>query len=75
MEEPRDIQVLDRIGGGDGFVSGLMYSILKGWDPKDWVKFAWATGCMAATVLNDYSQPLSEKQIWAVYEGNARVKR
>jgi 2-dehydro-3-deoxygluconokinase len=30
---------------------------------------------MAATVLNDYSQPLSEKQIWAVYEGNARVKR
>lgn len=75
VEEPRDIQVLDRIGGGDGFVSGLMYSILKGWDPKDWVKFAWATGCMAATVLNDYSQPLSEKQIWAVYEGNARVKR
>ena len=75
VEEPRDIQVLDRIGGGDGFVSGLLYSILKGWEPEKWIQFGWATGCMATTVLEDYSQPLDEDQIWAVYKGNARVKR
>jgi 2-dehydro-3-deoxygluconokinase len=75
VEEPRDIPVLDRIGGGDGFVSGLLYSILKGWEPEKWIQFAWATGCMATTVLEDYAQPLDEEQIWAVYAGNARVKR
>ena len=41
--EPRLIPVLDRIGGGDGFVGGLLYSILKGWPAEKWVKFAWAT--------------------------------
>ncbi len=30
--EPREISVLDRIGGGDGFVGGLLYAMLKGWD-------------------------------------------
>ncbi|PKL09740.1 MAG: 2-keto-3-deoxygluconate kinase, partial [Spirochaetae bacterium HGW-Spirochaetae-7] len=30
--QPREIRVLDRIGGGDGFVGGLLYGILKGWE-------------------------------------------
>lgn len=75
VEEPRRIQVLDRIGGGDGFVGGLLYSILKGWPAEDWLHFAWATGCMATTVLEDYAQPVSEAQVWSVYKGNARVQR
>ena len=32
VEEPREIDVLDRIGGGDGFTGGLLYGVLKGWD-------------------------------------------
>ncbi|NJD01964.1 MAG: sugar kinase, partial [Ruminiclostridium sp.] len=40
--EPREIHVLDRIGGGDGFVGGLLYAILKGWAPEKWVQFGWA---------------------------------
>lgn len=75
VEMPRDIPVLDRIGGGDGFVGGLLYGILRGWEPSKWVQFGWATGCMATTVLNDYAQPLNEDQVWAIYAGNARVKR
>ncbi|MCK5464400.1 MAG: sugar kinase, partial [Bacteroidales bacterium] len=31
VEEPREIYVLDRIGGGDGFVGGLLYGILRDW--------------------------------------------
>ncbi|HEY8422359.1 MAG TPA: sugar kinase [Thermoclostridium sp.] len=73
--EPREIHVLDRIGGGDGFVGGLLYGILKGWEPEKWIQFGWATGAMATTFLTDYAQPADEEQVWSIWEGNARVKR
>ena len=73
--EPRPIQVLDRIGGGDGFVGGLLYGILKGMDPRKFTEFAWASGVLATTMLSDYAQPSDEEQIWSIYAGNARVKR
>ena len=41
--KPREIDVLDRIGGGDGFVGGLLYGILKGWDVKKCARFGWAS--------------------------------
>ena len=73
--EPRNIHVLDRIGGGDGFVGGLLYAILKGWEPEKWIQFGWATGALATTFLTDYVQPADEEQVWSVWAGNARVKR
>ncbi|MCQ2153287.1 MAG: sugar kinase [Bacteroidales bacterium] len=73
--EPRRIHVLDRIGGGDGFVGGLLYSILKGWAPEKWIRFGWASGALATTFLTDYAQPADEEQVWSVWEGNARVMR
>jgi 2-dehydro-3-deoxygluconokinase len=73
--EPRDITVLDRIGGGDGFVGGLLYAILRGMEPAKWVQFGWASGAMATTFLTDYAQPADEEQVWSIWEGNARVKR
>jgi 2-dehydro-3-deoxygluconokinase len=73
--EPREIGVLDRIGGGDGFVGGMLYAILKGWEPEKWVQFGWATGALATTFLTDYAQPADEDQVWSIWKGNARVKR
>ena len=73
--EPREITVLDRIGGGDAFVGGLLYAILKGWEPEKWIQFGWASGALATTFLTDYAQPADEEQIWSIWEGNARVKR
>ncbi len=73
--EPREIHVLDRIGGGDGFVGGMLYGILKGWEPEKWVQFGWASGVLATTFLTDYAQPADEEQIWSIWQGNARVKR
>ncbi|HOP75549.1 MAG TPA: sugar kinase [Bacillota bacterium] len=73
--EPRQIGVLDRIGGGDGFVGGMLYAILKGWEPEKWIQFGWASGALATTFLTDYAQPADEEQIWSIWEGNARVKR
>jgi 2-dehydro-3-deoxygluconokinase len=71
----RTINVIDRIGGGDGFVGGLLYSILSGMDSEKWIKFAWASGALATTFLTDYAQPADEDVIWSIWEGNARVKR
>lgn len=73
--EPREIAVLDRIGGGDGFAGGLLYGILKEWPPEKWLQFGWASGALAATLLTDYAQPADEEQVWSIWKGNARVKR
>ena len=71
----REIQVLDRIGGGDGFVGGLLYSLLRGFDGEKCLQFAWSTGALATTMLEDYASPVDEKQVMAVWAGNARVLR
>ncbi len=73
--EPREIYVLDRIGGGDGFVGGLLYAILKEWEPEKWIQFGWATGALATTLYTDYAQPADENQVWSIWQGNARVQR
>jgi 2-dehydro-3-deoxygluconokinase len=73
--EPREIGVLDRIGGGDGFVGGMLYGILRGWEPEKCLQFGWATGALAATFLTDYAVPADEEQVWSIWKGIARVKR
>lgn len=73
--EPREITVLDRIGGGDGFVGGLLYGILKNWEPQKCIEFGWASGALVTTLLTDYALPSSEEELWRIWQGNARVKR
>ena len=72
---PREIAVLDRIGGGDGFVGGLLYGFLRGWPPEKCLQFGWACGALAVTMLEDYASPADEEQVMSVWSGNARVKR
>jgi len=73
--EPRSISVHDRIGGGDGFVGGLLYGLLKGWPAEKCLQFGWASGAYVVTLSADFGQPVDESQIWSIYEGNARVTR
>jgi len=75
VEEPRQIDVLDRIGGGDGFTGGLLYGVIKDYEPEKCIGLAWAAGALAATSLNDYAEPADEKQLLDIYAGNARVQR
>jgi 2-dehydro-3-deoxygluconokinase len=75
VAQPQEITVLDRIGGGDGFVGGLLYAVLKGWEPEKWIQFAWGAGALATTLTTDYAQPADEEQIWSIWKGNARVRR
>ncbi len=75
VEQPREIVVLDRIGGGDGFVGGMLYAVLRQMMPENWIRFGWATGALATTMLTDYGQPADEEQVWKIWEGNSRVDR
>ncbi|MEM8495880.1 MAG: PfkB family carbohydrate kinase, partial [Planctomycetota bacterium] len=72
---PREIGVVDRIGGGDGFVGGLLYGVVKQWDAEKCAQFGWASGAFTATLITDYAQPADEDQVWSIWAGNARVKR
>jgi len=75
VAEPRPIAVLDRIGGGDGFVGGLLYGLLRGWPTEKAMQFGWASGAYAAGSLTDYASPADEDAVWSIWEGNARVVR
>ncbi|MDR0416584.1 MAG: PfkB family carbohydrate kinase [Propionibacteriaceae bacterium] len=75
VAEPREIGVVDRIGGGDAAVGGLLYGLLRGWGAEECLRFGWATGALAAASVTDYAAPADEDQVWAVWHGNARVQR
>lgn len=71
----REIGVLDRVGGGDGSVGGMLYGIIQGWPAEKCMQFGWATGALAATSITDYGAPADEDQVWSIWAGNARVQR
>lgn len=73
--EPRPIEVLDRIGGGDGLLGGLLYGLLKGRSPEDCLALGWAAGALAVTERTDYASPESEAQLMRIWNGNAKVRR
>lgn len=73
--DPREIEVLDRIGGGDAAIGGLLYGILRDFPTEDCLRFAWACGALVAGNLTDYLVPADEDEVWNAWSGNARVRR
>ena len=70
-----DVEVLDRIGGGDSFASGLIYGLLQFDDPQKAVEYGAAHGALAMTTPGDTSMA-SLKEVEALVQGgNARVQR
>jgi 2-dehydro-3-deoxygluconokinase len=70
-----ELDVIDRIGGGDGFASGLIYSLLSGRSPQDALKIGWAHGALLTTFPGDVSRAtLPEVEAFAA-GGSARVQR
>lgn len=69
------LDVVDRIGGGDGFASGLIYGMLAGKSPEDAVRLGWAHGALLTTFPGDVSMAkLPEVEAFAK-GGSARVQR
>ncbi|HZR15876.1 MAG TPA: sugar kinase [Verrucomicrobiae bacterium] len=71
----RDLEVLDRIGGGDSFASGWIYGMLRFNNPQKAVEYGAAHGALAMTTPGDTSMA-SLKEVEALVQGSsARVQR
>jgi len=70
-----DIEILDRVGGGDSFASGLVYGILKTGDPKLAVEYGAAHGALAMTTPGDTSMATLAEVEKLMKGGSARVVR
>ena len=70
------IHIVDRVGGGDSFGAGLIYSLLSGYDNQSAVEFAVAASCLKHTIEGDYNM-VSVKEVLSLAGGNAsgRVQR
>jgi 2-dehydro-3-deoxygluconokinase len=69
------LDVVDRIGGGDGFSSGLIYGLLAGRDPAHALRLGWAHGALLTTYHGDVTMSsLAEVEAFAK-GGSARVQR
>jgi 2-dehydro-3-deoxygluconokinase len=70
-----DLDVHDRVGGGDGFASGLFYGLLAGESPEEALKLGWAHGALLTTFPGDTSMATVE-QVRAFAKGaSARIQR
>ena len=70
-----ELDVLDRIGGGDGFATGLIYGILTGRTPEESLRLGWAHGALLTTFPGDVTMAkLTEVEAFAK-GGSARVQR
>ncbi len=69
------LDVIDRIGGGDGFASGTIYGLLTGRDPQQALNLGWAHGALLTTYRGDTTMAtLAEVEAMASGSG-ARVQR
>jgi 2-dehydro-3-deoxygluconokinase len=70
-----NLEIYDRVGGGDGFASGLAYGFLEGKDPQAAVEYGAAHGALAMTTPGDTSMVSAEEVVAIVNGKGARVIR
>ena len=71
-----DIQIVDRVGGGDSFASGLIYGLLTKTDAKEALDFAVAASCLKHTIHGDFNLVSKEEVDKLVQSGGSgRVER
>jgi 2-dehydro-3-deoxygluconokinase len=70
-----DLEILDRVGGGDSFASGLIYGFLRFNDPQQAVDYGAAHGALAMTTPGDTSMASLAEVEALVKGGSARVQR
>jgi 2-dehydro-3-deoxygluconokinase len=69
------LDVVDRVGGGDGFASGLIYGLLTGETPEEAVKLGWAHGALLTTFPGDTSMATLDQVRALASGGSARIQR
>lgn len=71
----RNVEINDRIGGGDSFASGLIWSLLNGHETQRSVDFAAAYSVLCHTIRNDWNLATREETEHLAAGGSARVQR
>ncbi|MBI4324580.1 MAG: sugar kinase [Chloroflexi bacterium] len=70
-----ELDVLDRVGGGDGFAAGLFFGLLTGESPEEAVKMGWAHGALLTTFPGDTTMATVEQVRSFAKGGSARIQR
>ena len=71
-----DIQIIDRVGGGDSFAAGLIYALGKKRDAQQAIEFAVAASCLKHSISGDFNLvTLSEVEALLAGDGSGRVQR
>jgi len=70
-----DLDVHDRVGGGDGFASGLFYGLMAGETPEEAVKLGWAHGALLTTFPGDTTMATLDHVRTFAKGGSARIQR
>jgi 2-dehydro-3-deoxygluconokinase len=70
-----ELDVYDRVGGGDGFASGLFYGLLAGETPEQALRLGWAHGALLTTFPGDTTMATLEQVRAFAKGGSARIQR
>jgi 2-dehydro-3-deoxygluconokinase len=70
-----NLEIEDRVGGGDGFASGFCYGFLAGKSPQECVNLGVAHGALLMSTFGDTSQITLEELLHTAAGGSARIKR
>lgn len=70
------IHIVDRVGGGDSFGGGLIYSLMNNYSPQQSIEFAVAASCLKHSIEGDYNAvSISEVENLVGGDGSGRVQR
>ncbi|HHT94191.1 MAG TPA: sugar kinase [Clostridiaceae bacterium] len=71
-----NVHIVDRVGGGDSFGGGLIYSLLNNYEPREAIEFAVAASCLKHSIYGDYNQvTVNEVKTLMGGDGSGRVVR
>jgi 2-dehydro-3-deoxygluconokinase len=70
-----ELDVFDRVGGGDGFASGFFYGLLSNEPPEECVKLGWAHGALLTTFPGDTTMATLDQVRAFAQGGSARIQR
>ena len=70
-----ELDVVDRVGGGDGFAAGLIFGMLSGEEPEACVRLGWAHGALLTTYPGDTTMASVEQVRSLAAGGSARIQR
>ena len=70
-----ELDVIDRVGGGDGFAAGFIYGLLKGEEPEQALRLGWAHGALLTTFIGDTTMATLDQVKTFASGGSARIQR